>query len=94
MSLSLIVYLKFTWDNARGEKSLAWPTAPGRITQSRIQVIEYEYSVGGRVYRNRNVDLQIRDSHERGAMRAFVNSYPVGKAMTAHYDPQNPGYAF
>jgi hypothetical protein len=104
--VSLILYLRFTRDNAHGEKSLTWPVTPGRITESRIEVrehrttatdyddvIEYEYTVSNRVYRNRAVDLKIRDWHDRVAIRAFVDSYPVGKEVAVHYDPENPGDA-
>ena len=104
--VSLILNVRFTRDNARGENSLAWPTTSGRVTQSRIEVrehrtqptdyvdfIEYEYSVNGRMYRGRTVDLRIRNVHDRAAMQAFVSSYPVGRQVPVHYDPQNPNDA-
>jgi len=101
--VSLLLYVRFTRDNARGEKSLAWPTTSGRIVQSRIEVrehrtqptdyvdfIEYEYSANGQTYRGRSVDLRIRNVNDRAAMQAFIASYPEGRQVPVHYDPQNP----
>jgi uncharacterized protein DUF3592 len=100
---SLILHLRFTRDNQRGEQSLAWPVTPGRITQSRLDVrqhriqateyidnIEYEYTVAGRVYRARSVDLRIRNVNNLAAMREFVDSYRIGQPVPVHYDPANP----
>jgi hypothetical protein len=106
MFVAVILYIRFTRDNARGEKSLSWPVAAGRITKSRIEVrthrttstdyldqIEYEYTVQGQMRRGGMVDLQIRDVSNRAAMQAFVDSYPVGKQVQVHYDPDDPDWA-
>lgn len=100
---SLILHLRFTRDNRHGEQSLAWPVTPGRITQSRLDIrqhriqateyvdnIEYEYTVAGRVYRARSVDLRIRNVKNLAAMRAFVDSYREEQQVPVHYDPANP----
>jgi hypothetical protein len=103
MIASLILHLRFTRDNQRGEQSLAWPVTPGRITQSRLEVrqhriqateyvdnIEYDYTVAGRAYRGRSVDLRIRNVNNLAAMRAFVDSYREGQQVPVHFDPANP----
>jgi hypothetical protein len=104
--VSLILYLRFSRDDARGERSLAWPTTNGHITQSRLDVrehrtqsaeyvdlIDYEYTVGGRPFHGQTVDLQVRNVNDRAAMQAFVDSYTAGQEVSVHYDPQDPSRA-
>jgi len=103
---SLILHLRFTRDNARGEKSLTWPTTQGRVVRSHLEVsehrtqrtdyddyIEYEYTVAGRTYRSRNVDLQIRNRNDPASIQAFVDSYKVDQQVIVHYDPGQPSEA-
>lgn len=87
-------------DLVRAHLRFRWPSVQGVVTVSKVAGerafhphIEYEYSVGGRTYR----DSTTLDLPSFGGRRSkydaaeFVASqYPVGRKVTVHYNPQNP----
>ena len=61
------------------------------VTQvANVADIEYEFSLGGRVYRGTRVGL----GEIAGAgLEATLNHYHVGATVPVYYDPKNPGNA-
>ena len=82
-----------------------WPTAPGRVTDSRVAshtsfrngrqitqiagVVKYEYQVMGQTYESDKLGFGNAASGRKNA-NAKVAEYPAGTAVTVHYDPADP----
>jgi len=90
--------------NARA--SATWPTAEGRVTSSEIEHstdsegdddytprVSYTYQVNGLSYENFTIKFgETTYSSERTALEILAR-YPIGAAVTVHYDPSNPDRA-
>lgn len=87
-------------------RASAWSTAAGRIVRSgteashhrfagsattvaTVPVVEYEFSVAGRTWRGRRIS--IGEDAGGAHTEATLRRYPVGAAVSVHYDPGNPG---
>jgi hypothetical protein len=82
-----------------------WPTTPGVVVQSQVQKrqgkksaiyheleVRYEYWVG----RKRFASTQLSNGPVKGSRTALARrarSYPVGRRVTVHYDPEDPSEA-
>jgi len=78
-----------------GRRSRAWPTAPGRVTASKIVVgkyrsfyVNYRYEVAGISYDGDM--LQAGDTATGAQVEALKEQYAVGTAVSVHYDPDRP----
>ncbi|NOZ23972.1 MAG: DUF3592 domain-containing protein [Planctomycetes bacterium] len=86
----------------------SWPTAKAVITSSKVRVqrprsgggssttiaeITYRYSVEGRTYTSDRVTSAQYGSSNSSRAYGQVRKYPVGKEVTAHYNPDDPSYA-
>jgi len=78
-----------------GRRSRAWPTAPGRVTASKIVVgkyasfyVDYRYEVAGISYDGDM--LQAGDTATGAQVEALKEQYAVGTAVSVHYDPDRP----
>jgi hypothetical protein len=81
-----------------------WPTVAGTITQSKLAVeldedgdekyradIRFAYRVDGREFEGSNVKWGWTALYAwRSRAAAALAVYPVGKAVTVHYDPAQP----
>lgn len=92
-------------DARRARASVAWPSAPGVITTSRVTEretrrdgrkwvqhsadIRYEFTVGAGRYTGSRVTLADVYGSRASADRA-VGRYPVGAEVTVRYDPDDP----
>jgi hypothetical protein len=80
----------------------SWPVAAGVVTEqednpgtlstteTRLQTMRYSYSVNG-VQHSGQLQMTIgRTMGENIRKQAFLDTYPVGKALEVHYDPADP----
>jgi len=89
----------------RAVASVAWPTAEGRITGSRVERVKnggdgkatytaditYDYALDGRTFEGDRVWFgDDYSASDTSAFRAAVDRYPVGQAVQVHYDPAEP----
>ena len=79
-----------------GRGSRAWPTAPGRVTASKIVVgkyrsfyVNYRYEVAGISY-DGDVLQAGHSASSRAQVEALEEQYAVGTAVSVHYDPDRP----
>ena len=82
--------------------SLAWPTAPGRVTAAEIQEsydsrgrsctphIAFEYQVDGRSQRGDSLMIGVTPSGSKSYAKSVTEKYPVGAAVQVAYDPAAP----
>jgi hypothetical protein len=95
------------WTIVRNARASAeWPTAEGRISSSEIEHstdsegdddytprVSYTYQVNGLSYENFTIKFgETTYSSERTALEILAR-YPVGQAVSVHYDPTNPDRA-
>lgn len=85
--------------------SLAWPTAPGRVTATEIQeyynssgrnctpCIAFEYEVGGRILQGDALRIGVTPSGSNLYAQSVTEKYPVGTAVRVAYDPADPSRA-
>ncbi|MEO0914030.1 MAG: DUF3592 domain-containing protein [Pseudomonadota bacterium] len=83
--------------------SAAWEAAEGRITSAEFTapvagssgwhsfMPEYTFDVGGQRYTGRRVALYTIAG--QAEVQALRERYPVGAAVTVHYDPSDPNEA-
>ena len=63
----------------------------GDATTMYTPLITYEYEVEGQVYTNNRVRVQAYvATNMQSVSRKKLEEYPVGSAVTVHYDPFNP----
>lgn len=55
-------------------------------------VVEYNYTVGGQTYSSRRIGYGA-NRFGRGQAAKILERYPVGSAVTVHYNPANPAEA-
>ncbi len=85
-----------------------WPTAKAVVITSRVRVqrprsgsgsstviadIMYRYEVRGKTYTSRRVTAAQYGSSDSSRAYGQVRAYPVGKTVTAHYNPDDASYA-
>ena len=82
-----------------------WPTAQGRILDSRVRevlddgsptydaYILYEYSVNGVNLRSNVWRLGVGSSSFMGFAKRAVAKYPIGAAVTVYFNPDKPNDA-
>jgi len=95
------------WTIVRNARASAdWPTTEGRITAAEIDHstdsegddsytprVTYTYNVSGRSYENYTIKFgETSYSSERTANEILAR-YPVGQAVTVHFDPADPDRA-
>lgn len=80
---------------------------PAQVIESRVQYIRtvsrrrwevkitYSYTVNGTTYHSSRLGFGTRPAVEGydGTEESYAASYPVGKLITAYYDPGNPSTA-
>jgi hypothetical protein len=106
IALGAGAFIRYLQNRSLAWTSARWPTVAGTITQSALSVIEkdgdekyradirFAYRVSGREFEGENVKwgwLPVYAWRSRAA--AALASYPVGKAVTVHYDPAQPATA-
>lgn len=64
-----------------------------RVQTLYMPVVEYSYSVGGREFSSRSIWDGTEVSGSRAYAQGIADRYPVGRMVTAHYDPSAPGKA-
>jgi hypothetical protein len=92
------------WNEARARASVAWPTVPGKVEQSKIETRQtarsgtfyrlaliYRYDVGGRDYEGDTVEFGPPRVTNQDLIERLAAKYPVGAPVTVHYDPDAPG---
>ena len=86
-----------------------WPTAPGKVVESRVEsyekrddgklstvhapLVEYIYQVHGREYRGRQIRLGMTIEGSEVFAQKTVARYPEGASVIVHYDPTNASNA-
>ena len=93
----------------KAQASQSWPTAAAKVLASEVKqhvspdsdqqtqssyepVVEYSYSVGQQTYTSRRIAYGA-NSFGLGQAQTMIARYPVGSAVTAHYNPANPAEA-
>lgn len=76
---------------ANGVLSTRQEADSGRLGETVVKnepLVEYEYRVDGKTYRNRRITIGEKTSgHE---LEAILARYPHGATVTVYYDPANP----
>jgi hypothetical protein len=81
------------WPETRGEvvaSRFAWSSSP-RSGTSYWPVIRYRYDVGGRVLESDRVSF--RATYDKSRVEQAIRSYPVGSAVSVHFQPGDPRQA-
>jgi hypothetical protein len=87
--------------------ALSWPSVPGTVQTSRVEVsggeyttvyphIEYEYTVAAQKYRYDSIkagDKFVSLSFTQSNAYEVVEKYPVGTRVRVYYNPDNPAEA-
>ena len=91
----------------RSSAAAQWPTAPGRIIESRVvesqewnsETDRYEKRLNARIVYEYQVGQMVYRADRFaigssvGSAAAAVQQHPVGRPMNIHFNPQNPGDA-
>ncbi len=88
----------------RADLSQSWPTAPGRILHSEAMMtlgkgprhyadVSYEYEVAGKRFTGSTVQFSQGKVRTNEQAQRIVDRYPVGSAVTVHYDANDPAVA-
>lgn len=98
----------FLWGGSQRTQaavSADWPTAPGTVLESEVEVIpgtpdlptdsyqpliRYSYVVDGQEYLGSRVSFGLHDSRDREEVESTVAEYPVGGTIDVAYDPEKP----
>jgi hypothetical protein len=64
---------------------------PGDTNVTNEPRVEYEYTVAGKKYRGRRIDLGEKTSSYE--LESILDRYPLGMAVTVYYDPADPNTA-
>ena len=88
---------------AKNTESLSWPSTPGKILKSRVQVsggeyttvapyIEYQYQVGAVEYTCSRIRAGDHFSGSYSSHESYdlVDQFPVDKEVDVYYNPRNP----
>ncbi|GAB4519639.1 MAG: hypothetical protein OHK0046_28810 [Anaerolineae bacterium] len=89
------------WHSVR---SGSWPTVEGRVTQSWVQKLEdsegkitweprviYTYTVDNRAYEGNWLQFGSSRYGTSQTAEERLQNYELGRGITVHYDPSNPG---
>lgn len=96
--------IQYLHNRHQARASARWPTVAGTITQSKLAVefdedgdeayradIRFAYRVGGREFEGSKVKWGWTAVYAwRSRAAAALAEYPIGKAVTVHYDPAQP----
>jgi Protein of unknown function (DUF3592) len=97
--------IKGTRDRIKCNRARSWPTAQGRVLDSRLREVRdsegktwevyilYEYWVDGQTYRSNVWRMQAGSSSFTGAAEKAVARYPIGSRVMVYYNPDAPGDA-
>lgn len=100
--LGTFYYARGEWHAARARLSRAWPTVPGVVRSNRVArratrgptlyklALLYGYEVGGRGFEGDTVQFGPKFVSAKDLIDALAIKYPVGAAVTVHYDPDDP----
>ncbi len=95
------------WTIVRNARASAdWPTAQGQITASEIEHstdsdgddvytphVSYTYQANGLSYENFTIKFGETSYGDESTALEVLSRYPVGQAVTVHYDPADPDRA-
>jgi hypothetical protein len=100
LGLALLAYVLRLRQVAKA--SMTWPTTEGTITASEVKVspggragknysaaIRYSYQVAGARYEGNTIQFGSYGTFRKTA-EALVATYPVGRTVKVHCDPQRP----
>jgi hypothetical protein len=86
--------------------SAAWQTAPGKVLSSGVILqrrpkggstyranIRYDYTVAGIRHEGGVIQFGSMDMATEAAAQKILDPYPVGAAVTVHYQPDDPNIA-
>jgi len=104
LAIGVVIFFLGLRDHRTAKASAGWPATEGSITHARIRVddrgetsesyhpeITYDYSVLGSPYQgSRTVIGATKSYSSRRKAEAFLESFPIGKHVTVHYNPQKP----
>ena len=103
VGLGLLV--KATRDRIKCNRALSWPTAEGRVLESRLREVRdhdgktwgvyilYEYWSNGQTYRSDAWRLEAGSSSFTGSMNKVIARYPAGSSVMVYCNPDAPGDA-
>jgi len=103
MGLGLLV--KATRDRIKCNRARYWPTAQGKVLESRLREVRtgrgrswavyvlYEYWVNGATHRSDVWRMEAGSSSFTGAANKVIARYPAGSAVMVYYNPDAPGDA-
>jgi hypothetical protein len=96
---ALIWYVWAAWTEGAARE---WPTASGQVVETSVEtlsgrnigyapVVRYRFEVNGAIYRSSKILLTDHPNFDTAEeAEAYAADYPVGSAVTVHYDPANP----
>jgi hypothetical protein len=97
--------VKATRDRIKCNRALSWPTAQGKVLESRLRRVQdsegktwavyilYEYWANGDTWRSDVWRLEAGSSSFTGAMEKVIARYPAGSTVTVYYNPDAPNDA-
>jgi hypothetical protein len=91
----------------RAKKSMDWPSTPGVVTKSWVNVIynsrvhqqyfraeiRYRYRVGSTEYEGKDLSLAPMKWSTLQSAQALVDRFPVAKSVRIYYDPRHASSA-
>ncbi|MCB8965292.1 MAG: DUF3592 domain-containing protein [Chloroflexota bacterium] len=85
-----------------GNRSKAWPSTKGRITNSKIVThmgnahgprVGYQYIVNGSMYESNRIAFGFVGGFIRTLSGGYIKQYPKGKPVRVFYNPNKPEMA-
>lgn len=102
--LGYFFYTRYQQGQTKRQESQTWPTTPGVVAMSRVEVrsggestsvvpvVVYQYEVRGQVYQGNIIRAGSNYFRVQGSREPYliVDRYPVGAQVMVYYNPANP----
>ncbi len=102
--LGFYFYRRYQMSQGKRQESQAWPTTPGVVVLSRVEVhgsgensrtvpmVVYQYQVNGQPFQGNIIKAGSQFFRVQGSREPYliVDRYPVGAQVMVYYNPANP----
>jgi hypothetical protein len=101
--IGIVLFVVVLYIQKRSDKSLSFEKTDARIISSEVIMgtdsdgnidyfpsVSYEYMAGGKQYTSTSISMFEEGDRTKQWAESVAGRYPVGKEVTAYYDPVNP----